>query len=73
MQQRELQHGGWRHIVQAQGELGQKGESHLQAIRQRGAALASFEPGRLFESGLAATVDWYLGNEPWWSALPQRS
>jgi dTDP-D-glucose 4,6-dehydratase len=28
--------------------------------------------GRL-ESGLAATVDWYLADEPWWSALLQRT
>ena len=32
-----------------------------------------FEPGRVFETGLAGTVDWYLANEPWWSALLQRT
>jgi dTDP-glucose 4,6-dehydratase len=32
-----------------------------------------FEPRHVFESGLAATVDWYLANEPWWSALLRRT
>lgn len=28
-----------------------------------------FEPMHTLESGLAATVDWYLANEPWWRAV----
>ena len=32
-----------------------------------------FGPSRVFEAGLGATVDWYLANEPWWSALLQRT
>jgi len=32
-----------------------------------------FEPAHAFETGLAATVDWYLANEAWWSALLQRT
>ncbi len=25
-----------------------------------------WEPSRTFEKGIAATIDWYLNNEPWW-------
>jgi len=32
-----------------------------------------FDPAHAFETGLAATVDWYLANEAWWSALLQRT
>jgi dTDP-glucose 4,6-dehydratase len=32
-----------------------------------------FEPSHVFESGLAATIEWYLANETWWSALLPRT
>ena len=32
-----------------------------------------WQPSVTIEVGLARTVDWYLKNEPWWSALQRRS
>lgn len=31
-----------------------------------------WEPRETFESGIEATVDWYLGNEAWWRPLRER-
>jgi dTDP-glucose 4,6-dehydratase len=28
-----------------------------------------FSPAHTFETGIAATIDWYLSNEAWWRAL----
>jgi dTDP-glucose 4,6-dehydratase len=31
-----------------------------------------WRPAMTFEDGIAATVDWYLGNEPWWRGILAR-
>ena len=28
-----------------------------------------YSPSETFETGFAKTIDWYLGNEPWWRAV----
>ena len=59
-------HGGWLRVHELQGQLAQQLQKNADSkLRNE----LGYAPQMDFETGLAATIQWYRDNKAWWRPL----